>query len=219
MNIPAISIDAALKARVPQARLGCLFYETVVLAEIPAIWDTMKTLYPALQEAIPWADIPNLGESRAAYKACGKDPGRYRISSEALYRRIRQGNPLYHVNSVVDCNNLISIESGFSLGSYNLDMAGSSIQFRIGQSGEAYKGIGKGMVNLEKMPLLADGQGPFGCPTSDSERAMIGLDVTHVLTVIYSFSERTQLEAALALAERRLNEFSICTRCMTGIVE
>lgn len=59
--------------------------------------------------------------SRAAYKAFGRNPGRYRVSSEALLRRVRRGDELYHVNSVVDVNNLISVESGLSVGSYDLE--------------------------------------------------------------------------------------------------
>ena len=54
------------------------------------------------------AQIPNLDESRKAYKAFGKDPGRFRVSSEALYRRVRQGKDLYRINTVVDANNHVA---------------------------------------------------------------------------------------------------------------
>ena len=77
-------------------------------------------------------------ESRAAYKAFGKDPSRYRVSSEALIRRIGQGKGLYEVNTVVDVNNLISIESGFSVGSYDVSQISEELVFRIGQKGETY---------------------------------------------------------------------------------
>ena len=72
-------------------------------------------------------------ESRAAYKAFGKDPSRYRVSSEALIRRIGQGKGLYEVNTVVDVNSLISIESGFSVGSYDVSQISDELVFRIGQ--------------------------------------------------------------------------------------
>ena len=51
----------------------------------------------------------------------GKEPSRYRVSSEALIRRILQGKGLYRINNVVDTNNLISIETGYSVGSYDLE--------------------------------------------------------------------------------------------------
>lgn len=74
------------------------------------------------------------------------------------------------INSVVDVNNLVSLETGFSLGSYDLDAVGAATVFRLGREGETYAGIGKGGIDLCRMPLLADGQGPFGSPTSDSAR-------------------------------------------------
>ena len=150
-------------------------------------------------ETTPLADIPNLRESRAAYKAFGKDPGRCRISSEALYRRIRQGKELYRINSIVDANNLASLETGFSIGSYDLNAISGDIVLRLGREGEAYAGIGKDSIDLCHLPLLADEQGPFGGATSDSTRAMITATTAACLTVIYGFSTLERLEEALAL--------------------
>ena len=63
----------------------------------------------------------NIKASRQAYKQLGKEPSRYRVSSEALIRRILQNKGLYKINNVVDTNNLISIETGYSVGSYDLE--------------------------------------------------------------------------------------------------
>ncbi len=71
-------------------------------------------------EGKEWSEIPGIKGSRAAYKAFGRNPGRYRVSSESLVRRVRRGDDLYHINSVVDVNNLISVRSGLSVGSYDL---------------------------------------------------------------------------------------------------
>ena len=116
-------------------------------------------------EGEPLAQWPNLGPSRAGCKACGKDPGRYRISSEALYRRLKQGKGLYAINSVVDANNIASLETGFSLGSYTLANLRGDITLRRGLPGETYEGIGKGGLNLENLPLLADALGFFSLYT------------------------------------------------------
>lgn len=98
-------------------------------------------------------EIPNIKESRMAYKAFGKDPSRLRVSSEALIRRIRAwGKGLYEVNTVVDVNNLISIESGFSVGSYDTANIEEELVFRVGREGETYKGIGKEEINIESLP-------------------------------------------------------------------
>ncbi|MBQ1420612.1 MAG: hypothetical protein IIZ02_04215, partial [Desulfovibrio sp.] len=107
---------------------------------------------------------------------------------------------LYRVNAVVDANNLVSLETGFSLGSYDRAGIRGDAVFRLGLAGEAYEGIGKGAIKLERMPLLADCQGPFGCPVSDSRRTMVGEEARDILTVIYGFSGRQSVERALETA-------------------
>lgn len=208
MNIPTLNISSELAELWPETRLGCLVYEAQVKPDCAEVWEQTNLLLPALRttlEKTPLADMPNLGEARAAYKAFGKDPGRFRISSEALYRRIRQNKDLYHINSVVDTNNLVSLETGFSLGSYDLDMIGPNVIFRLGTEGEVYAGIGKSDINLHRMPLLADEHGAFGSPTSDSTRGMITDRTRHVLTVIYSFSSSEKFNQALLCAQNRFS--------------
>ncbi|WP_300121159.1 B3/4 domain-containing protein [uncultured Enterococcus sp.] len=103
-----------------------------------------------------WSQIPGVKGSRAAYKAFGRNPGRYRVSSEALLRGVRRGGALYQINSVVDVNNLISIQSGLSVGSYDYDKISGSVIFRKSEQGEGYTGIGKDFLDMENMLVLAD---------------------------------------------------------------
>lgn len=188
---PVIRPDADILARVPGLCLGCLVHEVEVEPSRPDCQDYLDNeLAPRLvarMEGEPLAQWPNLGPSRAGCKACGKDPGRYRISSEALYRRLKQGKGLYAINSVVDANNIASLETGFSLGSYTLANLRGDITFRRGLPGETYEGIGKGGLNLENLPLLADALGPFGSPVSDSTRALVDERTRVCLTIIYGF--------------------------------
>lgn len=212
-----IGADPSLKALWPGAGLGCLAWRAHVLPENPALWvffaeEIRPALHQKLQNA-PLAELPNLSESRLAYKAFGKDPGRCRVSSEALCRRIRQGKELYHINSVVDANNLISLETGFSLGSYDADRLEGDLLLRLGKAGEAYAGIGKEDIDLHRLPVLADALGPFGSPSSDSRRAMITRATQRVLTVIYGFSGPENLQAALTLARERLTAFAGAQDC------
>ena len=164
-------------------------------------------------------DIPNVRESRLAYKAFGKDPNRYRVSSEALIRRIGQGKGLYEVNTVVDVNNLISIESGFSVGSYDTANIEDVLVFRTGKQGETYKGIGKENVNIENLPVLADEKGAIGSSTSDSERAMITENAKEVLMLIYSFSDNQDLEKALEYGKKYLEKYAGAVDIESWIVE
>lgn len=223
MTFPSLTIDDAIRRGWPQARLGCLLYIVDVRPRDEALWTYLNgKLAPQLQavlETTPLAEIPNLAESRQAYKALGKDPGRFRVSSEALYRRIRQGKELYQINTVVDANNVVSLETGFSLGSYDTANIGDAVVFRPGQAGEMYPGIGKSDIDLEHLPLLADERGAFGSPTSDSTRAMITPQTRRCLTVVFSFSPRAVLDDALALAVRRFTDYAGATDVETRIVE
>jgi DNA/RNA-binding domain of Phe-tRNA-synthetase-like protein len=98
---------------------------------------------------------------------------------------------------VVDINNLVSLETLHSTGSYNLTNLKPPIVFRIGRHGESYKGIGKDFINIAELPVFADEHGPFGSPTSDSERAMITMDTKDILIVIIAFTGSRNLPEQL----------------------
>lgn len=209
---PDVRIDPALLTVFPQIRLGCLTYEAAVAPSSPALWslveqETVPAVLAELEEKT-LAGIEGIRCSREAYKAFGRSPSRYRVSSESLIRRIRQGNPLYHVNTVVDVNNLISLETALSVGSYDLSHLQGTVTLTVGQSGEGYEGIGKSYIDMEHMLLLRDEEGPFGSPTSDSHRAMIRPEPARILTVIYCFSDAIDLDAALERAAGQLAEFA-----------
>lgn len=216
-------IDSRMKELWPAVRVGCLQYQVQVEKKNPELWAYLKKeIYKKAKDAIfdyGVNEIPNIKESRAAYKAFGKDPSRYRVSSEALIRRIGQGKRLYEVNTVVDVNNLISIESGFSVGSYDAARMGEDLVFRIGEAGETYKGIGKEEIKIDALPVLADEQGAIGSSTSDSERAMITEDAQEVLTLIYSFSDNQDLEKALESGRRYLEQYAKTSGIQSWIVE
>lgn len=215
---PSVSIDAEVRELWPQTALGCVFWSAPLHDACPELWEVFAAaVRPDLQrrlETTALADMPEIGPSRQAFKAFGRDPGRVRVSSEALYRRLRQGNDLYRVNSVVDANNLVSLATGFSLGTYNLRRLSGDIVLRLGRKGESYAGIGKGTLDLHRMPLLADAEGPFGCPCSDSRRGMIAGDEAapdapmRLLTVIYGFSGPQTVAAALAVAREKFAAFA-----------
>lgn len=218
----AVTVDAALAAAWPQTCLGCLRYTVEVRPQNPDMWIFYEAhvLEPlrARLEALPVTEMTGIADARAAYRAFGMDPGRHRVSSEALYRRVRQGKDLYRINSLVDVNNLVSLETGFSLGSYDDARIVEGVILRLGAPGEAYEGIGKARLALENMPLLADGHGPFGSPTSDGTRTMILPETRQGLTVIYGFSGRAATLAALEHARERFVRFAGVTDLTTFVV-
>ncbi|MCI9422606.1 B3/B4 domain-containing protein [Sporofaciens musculi] len=207
-----LQIDQNMKALWPATRVGCFQYQVQVEKKNEEMWTYLKKdIFKRTKDAIfdyGINEIPNIKESRQAYKAFGKDPSRYRVSSEALIRRIGQGKGLYEVNTVVDVNNLISIQSGFSAGSYDASKIGKELIFRVGREYETYKGIGKDEIKIDGLPVLADDEGAIGSSTSDSERAMITGDTTEVLTLIYSFSENQDLERAIEYGSAYLEKYA-----------
>ena len=141
--------------------------------------------------------IPTIQSSREGYKTLGKEPSRYRLSAEALLRRIVKGKGLYHINNAVDALNLVSAKSGFSIGGYDVDKIEGSIKLGIGKNGEPYQAIGRGALNIEYLPVFRDDLGAFGSPTSDSVRTMVTEKTTKFLMLFFNFGGHENLERTL----------------------
>ena len=218
-----ISIDRTLYDIYPHISLGVLHFHAEVRTSEEAFWEHMKNdVIPQVLKDIEgrnWGDIKGIKGSRACYKAFGIDPGKHRVSSEALIRRIRRGDELYHINNVVDTNNLISIKSGLSVGSYDLDKLKGDIILRRALPGEAYQGIGKELLNMENFLVLCDEEGMFGSSHSDSVRAMVTEETKDILTVIYCFDDETDLEVLLAYAADAFVEYASAEICETCIIK
>jgi DNA/RNA-binding domain of Phe-tRNA-synthetase-like protein len=150
------------------------------------------------------AEEKSVRDVRAMFRAWGMDPSKYRPSSEALLRRVVQGKGLYRVSNVVDIGNLGSIETGWSFGCYDRSQIAAPIEFRHGSPGEKYEGIGKQTWHLDGRPLLADSQGPFGSPISDSTRSMITESACDILVILYVPAGAP--DASIEMAMKRLGE-------------
>ena len=205
-----IVIDEELLKVCPNIQLGCIQYSTNVEKGSKELWKKISETTKNIVFNMTIEDIAkekNINDSRELYKKIGKDPHRYRISSEALIRRILQGKGLYKVNNIVDANNLISINSRLSVGSYDIDKLGKSLKFRIGKKDESYKGIGKDIINIENLPVFSDEFGAYGSPTSDSEKAMITNYTKNVLTVLIAFSDDADLDKHINNAVEILSKY------------
>jgi len=159
-------------------------------------------------ESLPEAQETRL--VRAMFREWGMDPSKYRPSSEALLRRVVQGKGLYRMSNVVDICNLGSIEVGWPFGCYDRSQITTPIIFRHGTADESYEGIGKRMWHLEDRPVLADPDGPFGSPISDSTRSMITESAREILVVVYApaGAPEASLENALTRLGERLTRFA-----------
>ena len=128
-----------------------------------------------------------------------------------------KGNDLYIVNNIVDINNLISLETLYSVGTYDLDKVKGSITFTVGEENERYEGFGRGSINLENLPVFDDEEGKFGSTTSDSVKAMITDDTTHILMNIIAFEEDENLETYIEYSKALLEKFADATIIDTKI--
>lgn len=196
----SIKVSSNLKLNCPNTKLGCIQAQVQYEKEWPELWSEIDRLVNQKRYDLQLDQIvrlPIIKATRKAYRALGKEPSRYRCSAEALLRRILRGKSLYHINNLVDIINYISISFHYSIGCYDLGKLVPPIIFDVGQIGESYRAIGRGLMNIESLPIFRDQLGPFGSPTSDSERSMISGHTKEILIVIISFNEPAFLRAAL----------------------
>lgn len=218
----SITISEALKTRCPHLQLGILQSNVKVTNDTTALWEvinaTIEERIATLQETSSIAQLPAIQSSRKGYKACGKDPARYRPSAESLLRRVIKGKGLYRVNNVVDLLNLVSIRHGYSIGGFDLEKIEGPIVAGIGKANEPYEGIGRGSLNMEYMPLLRDTHSAFGSPTSDSVRTCVHTHTSSFLMVFYAFDGIQNLEEAMNDAKDLLLQFGGADQVIDWIV-
>jgi DNA/RNA-binding domain of Phe-tRNA-synthetase-like protein len=147
---------------------------------------------------------PPIAATRELYRRLGKEPSRYRGSPEALLRRARSGKELYRIHNVVDVVNLVSLRTLLPIGLYDAARLRPPLVLRRGAPGEAYDGIGKEQLNLDGLPVLADAEGPFGSPTSDSRRTMVTEATAEVFAVVFGVTGRAELEPAMEMLSELL---------------
>src|ERR1700716_128859 len=196
MTIPRVSLDDALKKKCARVALGCVTAEVQAHDTPAGLGEELKSREDEilrLPEPRAVLESAPVLSTRAAYKALGKDPARYRGSAEALLRRVIANKGLPRINAVVDVINLVSVESRLPVGLYDLTEVNGDIVFRAGRAGETYKGIGKYDLNLEGLPLFADATGPHGSATSDSERTMVTAATKNIIALIVSFGGSAEL--------------------------
>ncbi len=156
-----------------------------------ALWDEIHEWEERFRRELTTESLKELSgiaATRRVYKACGKDPSRYRPASEQLIRRMLQGKELYQIDTLVDLVNLASIVYGYSIGGFDADkIVGDTLTLGVGREDEPYEGIGRGMLNIAGLPVYRDQIGGVGTPTSDNERTKMTLDTTHLLVLINGY--------------------------------
>jgi len=222
-NMKNIEISEKLKKIYPAIALYCIDCEIVVSENTELLWLEIEKRVAVLEKNLKTSDLPHLKpieDSRSAYRAFGKEPARYRLSAEALLRRIIQGKGLYKINNIVDITNYISLMHYFSIGTYDSTKIEGNVTFTQGTANEEYNTIGRGIINIENLPVFADSIGSFGNPTSDSARTCIQPESTKMLMSIISFGGNyEELTVAGEFAVDLLKKYATAKNISTKIVE
>jgi len=205
-----ISIEPAILDAAPNYQ-GIVICCSLVNTDIDeTLWVEINAEMELLSQKYVIEDInklPGILEMRQLYRKLGKDPNRYRPSAEALCRRILKEKSLYQINTLVDMINLVSIHTGFSIGGFDADKMAGDLKLGVGVANEKFEAIGRGLLNIEGLPVYRDDQGGIGTPTSDEERTKIDLKTTRLFMILNSANGSERLEEASDWSKRLLANY------------
>jgi DNA/RNA-binding domain of Phe-tRNA-synthetase-like protein len=191
-----INVSQEIESVCPEFVGACVEAQVVNTPYCEELWQEIKALGERFRNELTTEslkDMTSIAATRRVYKACGKDPSRYRPASEALIRRMLQGKELYQRDTLVDLVNLASIAYGYSIGGFDADkFVGNTLTLGIGREGEPYEGIGRGLLNICGLPVYRDAEGGVGTPTSDNERTKMTIDTRHLVVLINGYDGNEQ---------------------------
>jgi DNA/RNA-binding domain of Phe-tRNA-synthetase-like protein len=198
-------------------RAGVLWLDDATVVERDPRMDAPLAEAEAAVRANPPAAITAV---RTMYKRVGIDPTKTRPSSEALLRRVRKGESLPRINSMVDVCNWCSFEFQLPYGLYDAARIVGDVELRLGRDDESYAGIRKDDVHVAGRITLADAQGPYGNPTSDSARTMVTTATTRALLVVFAPRELdlARLTFVLDRTSARMHQFTGCRESDRAVI-
>ena len=220
--LPKIIIDERIKNVCPELKIGLIRARVDNVETSAELWAEIEREAAAIVGKYELLEVnkrPTVAQTRALYRALGKDPNRYRVASEALCRRVIRGLGLYRIDTLVDLINLVSMKSGYPISGLDADkLVGDTLVMGVGEEGELYNGIGRGLLNISGMPVYRDEKGGVATPTSDEERTKITLDTCTLQMNINGFGEEMPMEEAVAWSVELLKRYASATDIETAIV-
>ncbi|RGY99996.1 hypothetical protein DXA15_06780 [Parabacteroides sp. AM58-2XD] len=205
-----VSISEEIAKACPDLHVAVVECDVVNTVSDEQLWKEITEVETHIRTTCKLEDInkfPPIQATRQAYKRLGKDPNRYRPSAEALRRRILRELPLYKIDTLVDIINLLSIQSGYSIGGFDAGKIDGNLVLGVGREGEIYHGIGRGELNIAGLPVYRDNQGGVGTPTSDEERTKIDMNTGKLLMIINGYSGKEGLQEALTYGVSLLTRY------------
>lgn len=204
--------DQTFTSRVSGYRLMAVEADVESLPTSDRLWSEITAFADSFKACHEMADInrrPGIAATRRAYKALGKEPNRYRPSTEALCRRFVKGTGLYRSLALIDLVNLLSVFSGHSIGGFDADrISGDCLALGVGAEGEPYEAIGRGQLNIACLPVWRDAVGGIGTPTSDNERTKISESTRRLLLTINIYGDDLPDTEIMELCRRLLEDYA-----------
>ena len=217
-----VSISSLVAEACPGMQAGIIKASVINSETSDALWDELQAEAARIVATYATDTLskrPAIAGTRQAYKTFGKDPARYRVSSEALCRRAIRGLDLYRINTLVDLINVVSMRSGYSIGGFDADRIEGDMTLGVGTADDLFYGIGRGQLNIEGMPVYRDNVGGVGTPTSDNERTKITMDTTHLLITINAYAPEMPLEECMQWTIELLNKYAQATDVESYIIQ
>ena len=206
-----IQISSEILEHIPDFKLGVIEYRNITVGDSPQM---LKGRLRLFQESLYFdlennkvTNLPGIREWRNIFKKTGKDPNRYRPSTESLFRRVQKQNYLSSLQSAIDINNFFSLQYQVPIGIYNLDLLQEPVEIRIGKEDEEYIGLNGRKNSLEQLIVAVDQEGPFGSPFVDSERTPVTNNTKNALQIIY-LRPSTDMENAVKLTKSLMDMFT-----------
>lgn len=217
-----IFIEPEIKTVAPQLKVVVVKADVVNNATSDALWQELMDEGARIKETFEMGDInkrPGILATRQVYKALGKEPNRYRPSSEALCRRLVKGMDLYRTLTLIDLINLLSVHSGYSIGGFDADkISGCQLRLGAGKDGEHFEAIGRGLLNIASLPIYRDAIGGIGTPTSDEERTKLSLSTTRLLMCINIYGEELPITETIEMTKDLLLRHASATNIDVKII-
>lgn len=185
------------------------------------LWQEINLFTKQFYASISIEEIKNrpaIKATRDVFKKLGKDPNRYRPSAEALCRRILKGQELYQIDTIVDLINFVSLKTGYSIGGFDADKINGNLILGIGKVDEPFEAIGRGMMNIEDLPVYRDSNGGIGNPCSDEERTKITSKTNHLLILINGYSGKEGIKEAVEFSTTLLKKYAAGNQMRIDII-
>ena len=210
-----VKIDPRILEACPETRIGLISATVVNEPTSDELWAEIEAAAADIKAHYQLLEInqrPAIAGTRHLYKTLGKDPSRYRVSSEALCRRIIRGLGIYRLTTLIDVVNLVSIKSGYAISGLDGDrIVGNTLTMSVGNAQDEYHGIGRGVLNIEGMPCYRDAMGPIATPTSDEERTKFTEQTVKAQININAFAPEMPIDEAVDWMASLLKQYAHAT--------